>query len=859
MRAPLDRLKGDLAGASGVVVGAARTMERAMGTFGASIAGTITSMSTFRSIAASALGAAGIGLLVRNAINLGDELGEMAIRTGLSTTRLQELQHAASTAGVSTENLEQALKFLNDRIAAAAGGDQAARELFASLGVAITTGKKVRDLGAIVDDLADSFQRSTSPTRDVQVALDLMSRSGTRLIPLLKQGSGGIVELSAEANRLGNVLEPRLLGAANSAGDSIQTLANTIQKNLARAFLELAPVIAEFASKLANLAAVIGPLLQTILSPERAGTNELQRRLTSLQDELGRAQAAAMGAQALGDSLNRLFGHDVEGRRNANVARIQGEIQKIEELIKKRQEADAAVTVTPPLATLPALSSAQRGAVEEAKRILESLNPSIDAADRKVLELASRFDSLAKAAGNAGPEVLRLGQQAQDLALKVGQMEEFNKIVEVFEKSLPTFDQEGRALAELGKQFDDAASKAGPFREMILGLRDNLFEQVRAFQATKIEIAGIAAAYEQSEDAARAFAEFERSLLQPFEDFDEAVRQHQVQIEALARSTGALQGAGVGGGETFGQQLEQSLQQQIRTVAQFRAEFNAMLQGVEPGSGRFDELTAAIDRADQQLIELGGRLRALTEENRVAQLSKDFTVIDANVALFGEHLEGITQKIARNRQEINLLLESAVSRDDARIQALVRQNELLTTQGKIVEFVSDVVGSTMTIAFDTVVDAFARGEQAAIKWGDVVQDILNDIIKTLFQVLVVETAIKAIRGIASSAFGRGADVGGLMAGGIVTKPTLTLVAEGGRPEAVIPLDKLRNMGGSGEVTINIHPPAGTESNAQERTDSKGNRTIDVFIIKTVQKGLGQGAFDRELGGSFGLARQGARR
>jgi SLT domain-containing protein len=42
---------------------------------------------------------------------------------------------------------------------------------------------------------------------------------------------------------------------------------------------------------------------------------------------------------------------------------------------------------------------------------------------------------------------------------------------------------------------------------------------------------------------------------------------------------------------------------------------------------------------------------------------------------------------------------------------------------------------------------------------------------------------------------------GLAEGGIVTRPTLAMIGEGGQSEAVIPLDKLGNMGGN--ITINV--------------------------------------------------------
>jgi len=48
------------------------------------------------------------------------------------------------------------------------------------------------------------------------------------------------------------------------------------------------------------------------------------------------------------------------------------------------------------------------------------------------------------------------------------------------------------------------------------------------------------------------------------------------------------------------------------------------------------------------------------------------------------------------------------------------------------------------------------------------------------------------------------DIGvpGLATGGIVTKPTLAMIGEGGEPEAVIPLSKMGNMGTTVNITIN---------------------------------------------------------
>ncbi len=47
-------------------------------------------------------------------------------------------------------------------------------------------------------------------------------------------------------------------------------------------------------------------------------------------------------------------------------------------------------------------------------------------------------------------------------------------------------------------------------------------------------------------------------------------------------------------------------------------------------------------------------------------------------------------------------------------------------------------------------------------------------------------------------------------GGIVTKPTLAMIGEGGESEAVIPLSKLGNMGGGSTVNVTVNMPPGSD-------------------------------------------------
>lgn len=78
----------------------------------------------------------------------------------------------------------------------------------------------------------------------------------------------------------------------------------------------------------------------------------------------------------------------------------------------------------------------------------------------------------------------------------------------------------------------------------------------------------------------------------------------------------------------------------------------------------------------------------------------------------------------------------------------------------------------------------------------------------------------------------------LAAGGIVTKPTLAMVGEGGEAEAVLPLSKLRGMmggggGAGGGVTINVHVSGSVQ------TDRDLSQGIRKQLVRTGQRNKGR--------------------
>lgn len=108
------------------------------------------------------------------------------------------------------------------------------------------------------------------------------------------------------------------------------------------------------------------------------------------------------------------------------------------------------------------------------------------------------------------------------------------------------------------------------------------------------------------------------------------------------------------------------------------------------------------------------------------------------------------------------------------------------------------------------------------------------------------TATAAAGLTALSGLSRALAIPGLAKGGIVTSPTLAMIGEGKGPEAVIPLDRLGNMGGETRVTLNVHNNTGTPAQARQQTTRNGQEVVvDLFLdafardvngLRTVLKG-----------------------
>lgn len=184
--------------------------------------------------AAAAAAVAGLGLAVKKQIDIADDLAKMSQRIGLPVEMLSRLSYAADLSGVSLEELATGVRFLSRTMV-----DMP--DKLKELGIATRdAGGNMRSTEDVLYDLADVFASMPDGAQKTAISLDILSRSGTQMIPLLNGGSQALREMMEEARVLGVQIDTRTAKAAEAFNDNLTRLsyaARALTRQLAAAML----------------------------------------------------------------------------------------------------------------------------------------------------------------------------------------------------------------------------------------------------------------------------------------------------------------------------------------------------------------------------------------------------------------------------------------------------------------------------------------------------------------------------------------------------------------------------------------------------------------------------------------------
>lgn len=200
------------------------------------------------------------------------EIGDMSVRTGLSTSAYQELSYAMRMNGADISSMTIGMKTLTSQIASAAAGNQAASAAFDALGISVMNADgSMRSQEEVMWETMNALQGVENSTQKAALANQLFGRAGTDLMVMLDSEQGSIEALRQEANDLGLVMGEDLVEQGHTLGDemektkmSFEALTTQLGAALLPVALELTGFVQSMLPSIQGLIQQITPVIQTL-------------------------------------------------------------------------------------------------------------------------------------------------------------------------------------------------------------------------------------------------------------------------------------------------------------------------------------------------------------------------------------------------------------------------------------------------------------------------------------------------------------------------------------------------------------------------------------------------------------------
>lgn len=186
----------------------------------------------FSGIGGALAGALSIGAVAafgRHIVDLGSELQDSSDKLNINVENLQGLRFAFSQSGTSSEQFDKAMVKLNQSMEKAGTGGEESLSAFKELGIGFEDliGKSPEE---VLAKIADGVKNANNQTTALSAVMELLGKSGASMVPGLRLGADGILELSNQAQKLSK----EDVAALDDFGDACARLWKNIEVGAAK-------------------------------------------------------------------------------------------------------------------------------------------------------------------------------------------------------------------------------------------------------------------------------------------------------------------------------------------------------------------------------------------------------------------------------------------------------------------------------------------------------------------------------------------------------------------------------------------------------------------------------------------------
>ena len=211
-------------------------------------------------IEAAKAGAAFVADLVFGTAEAADGVAKMSAQLNISAEGLQRLQGAAKLTGGDAATLDKGIRTLTKGLAdAAEKGTGPAADALGALGLEVADIDSLLgegDIEGAIGVIGDAFNATGDSAQKNAALLKLFGGAGSKLRPLIEEGTAGVTELGDAISATGSVIDDEALGQFEAMVDAnflldeqMRGIKNTIATALAPAVTDIANKIGDWVSE----------------------------------------------------------------------------------------------------------------------------------------------------------------------------------------------------------------------------------------------------------------------------------------------------------------------------------------------------------------------------------------------------------------------------------------------------------------------------------------------------------------------------------------------------------------------------------------------------------------------------------
>ncbi len=215
---------------------------------------------------APAIGVAGLGKLVNDTLQLGDQLEKMSQKTGLAVPVLDKLRQAADLGGTEFKTLSRALPTLAKNMQDASDGIGTAKDAFDRLGLGVTNADgSLKSLDQMFFEIGDKIKAMDDRTLAAANAAEIFGTGmGAKLIPIMNQGSEAIQNLSTGFTQLSAERMAKLNDDVAQMGEKFNVLKVQLTEAVLPTLTKLVEIVGKGATAFAKLPAPVKGLVTVL-------------------------------------------------------------------------------------------------------------------------------------------------------------------------------------------------------------------------------------------------------------------------------------------------------------------------------------------------------------------------------------------------------------------------------------------------------------------------------------------------------------------------------------------------------------------------------------------------------------------